>query len=878
MNYLLNVNKLLKLLIILSFYNISFSQETSIKGKITDSKNKGIEGASISILNESGNIVGYNYTDADGNYLVDLKKINNIPLSVIISCLGYQKFSKTITTDYKIYNFQLEEITQTLKEVVVESGKKIKIEHDTTTIKIASFTNKTEQTIEDVLKKLPGIVVLKDGTIKAHGKNIDKLLVEGVDILDKNYKILSKNLDAKVVDEVQIIDNFEDNPILKKLNDSDKVALNLKFKKGLSNIWFGNVNLGIGIISKNRWKENINLGLLKKKIKFFYFGDFNNTGDNSTELVNSNILVNSSFGEDRFEYKTKNIYSIQKNEINLFSKTQSIFNTSLLNSLSFNSKINKKLSLRGVAYLTNDKQNQNTFSSTRYNLEVNPFFFNENNFFSDNKAVASTELELKYSPNNKNYITNLFILKNNQNQSTNNSLFNSSQINQELNSAEQLFYNHFNHTLNLSDNKILNNYIYLGKDFTNERSNVLSPFLNSFLNINENDSVNQNVLNRLDYYGLKSKLISKYYKINLSNSIQLEYNKETLNTNLIAGNQNIESYQNKILLKNLNFTQENTFRYNFSRKIDITSNFTLKNVIFSKNNESSNLWFINSSLYINIKKTNYGNFSLSYTEDNSIPDTNQLSENSFLTNYRTFTKGNNFNKPIKNQNVTFNYHFYNDEKRWSINTNVNYNKLKSVFNTMNSLSNNLTFNSYIQTNGGENYNCNFSLINYIRPLKLASKIELINNWYLIPANINSQDFLISKSILNSLKYSASTYFKTKINFDFGFSYNSFKSNFQGIENANITKDGFLNINFKISNTIIAESNNAIYLINKQKYSFNNIILSYTPLESKFSYRIIVNNIADENQYTNIIIDNYIYYKSTMQLVPRYILGTIKYRF
>lgn len=49
--------------------------------------------------------------------------------------------------------FILEEKSESLNEVVIESNQKIKIDRDTTTIKIASFINKTEQTIEDILKK-----------------------------------------------------------------------------------------------------------------------------------------------------------------------------------------------------------------------------------------------------------------------------------------------------------------------------------------------------------------------------------------------------------------------------------------------------------------------------------------------------------------------------------------------------------------------------------------------------------------------------------------------------------------------------------------------------------------------------------------------------
>ena len=144
--------------------------------------------------------------------------------------------------------------------------------------------------------------------------------------------------------------------------------------------------------------------------------------------------------------------------------------------------------------------------------------------------------------------------------------------------------------------------------------------------------------------------------------------------------------------------------------------------------------------------------------------------------------------------------------------------------------------------------------------------------------MNSTEFSNAKSFSNSIKYSATTYFKSKINFDFGFSYNYFQSNFQGIKTTNTTKDAFFNINYKVSKTILAESNNSLYYVNNKNYSFNNVVLSYTPLDSKFSYRLILNNLVNENQYTSISINNYSYYQSIVQLVPRYVLGTIKYRF
>ena len=863
---------------ILLFSLFSFSQEITIKGIIKDNKNRGIQNASVSILDESDDFLGYAFTDENGLYSISFDKSKNETIKIEISCLGYKKIIQFINSRNQIQNYQLEEKIESLQEVVVESSKKIKINQDTTYIKVSSFGNKTEQTVEDILKKLPGIEVTKDGSIKAHGKTIDKLLIEGEDIFDKNYKMLSKNLDAKVLDEVQIIDNFEDNPIFKKLNNSDKVALNLKLKKGLNNVWFGNITLGSGIISENRWKENINLGLIRKKIKLFYFGDYNNLGEKATDIIATNIIEKSTFGDDRFEYKAKSLYNITNNEIQFFSKTQSVFNKAFLNSLSFTSKLKKNLSVRGVIYLANDEQNQNSSTITKYNLENNPISFTENNFYVNKKTLASTEIELMYSPNDKNYITNLFIFKNNPNKTANNLLFNTDIINQNSNSENYTIYNHFNHTVQLTEKTVLNNYFYIGNDKINEKSKISSPFLNNFLSLDTNQIINQNANNKLFYIGNKSKLITKFRKIDLTNTVQFEYSKEQFKNDFIVNNQNIETYQNNANLKILNLFQENTLRYNFSRKIDLTANLNFQNTQFNNNTFSTNLFLINPSIYFNIKKTGFGNFSFSFSENNSLPEINQLTTNYQLTDYRSFLQGTTFQKPLKNQTTGLNYSYYNDEKRFSINTNIFYSNSKSIFNTSSNLTSDFNFNSYIQTKGSESYNFNLSLVNYSRKLKIASKIETLNNWITSPLNVNSTEFSNAKSYSNSIKYSATTYFKSKINFDFGFSYNYFQSNFQGIKTTNTTKDAFLNVNYKVSKTILAESNNSFYYVNNQNYSFNNVVLSYTPLDSKFSYRLIINNLMNENQYTSISINNYSYYQSIVQLVPRYVLGTIKYRF
>ena len=146
--------------------------------------------------------------------------------------------------------------------------------------------------VEDLLKNLPGVEGLKNANIKVNGKPIDKLLIEGDDLFDDKYKLLSKNLDAKNISEVQILNNFEDNPVLRDFQESEKVAINLKLKKDRKNVWFGNASVGIG--TNSRHTGSTNLGLIKQKFKFFNLMSLNNTRRLAVSQVKNSGSGNTS--------------------------------------------------------------------------------------------------------------------------------------------------------------------------------------------------------------------------------------------------------------------------------------------------------------------------------------------------------------------------------------------------------------------------------------------------------------------------------------------------------------------------------------------------------------------------------------------------------
>lgn len=857
------------------FSTTTFCQLITIKGKVVNNNDEIIDHATILLLDNSKKTVAYTFTDKNGLFSLQFEKKEN-DYTIEASSLGYQKESKTLGfTSNKIeYIFTLSDKIETLNEVIVTKVNR----NDTTKLKVQEYSNETEQTVEDLLKKLPGIEVMEDGTIKAYGKPIDKLLVEGDDVLNKNYKLLSKNLDAKVVDEVQILSNFEDNPILKSLFESEKVALNLKLKTNKQNIWFGNINLGAGVFSENRWKEGINIGLLRKKIKLFYFADYNNSGEKATDILIDNIYVDNVFGEDRYEYKTDHYFGISSNENTSFGKTLSIFNKALLNSLNFTTKLKPNITLRGVSYVTNDNQTQNSFLQSQFNIDTQPISFKEDTNYKSNKTLAGTELEAKYYPNDRNYITNTFIYKNNPSTINSNTLFNTNDISQNTNRKNQTVYNHFNHTFTLNRTSAINNYVYFGNDNKTNTNRIKSGLLNNFLNTDAASFVNQNFDNTVQYFGAKSKFLSKYKKIEYSVAVNYENNRETINNTFIADGTTNATYENNTVLEQNMFKSTASLRFHFTKKIYFTSslNHTLNN--FNLNNSSDLISIFNFNTNFNYDLTKSARLALSYTKNNSIPEIGVLLDQPILTNFRSFSKGTTYQKPLENNSILFSYYLLKDAKQYAVNASVSYSNTRATIGSENQLNPNFSFLNYIYTEGGENYSGNVSFTKYVRSIKSSFKIETSHNLSENLIKVNSNQFQLLNNYFSFYKFTVRSYLTGPFNFDFSYTYNESQSNFNYITSKNNTRDASLNITYKPKETVIFEFTNKYYNINSENFYFTNGVINYNPKASRFSYRMVLNNLFNRTEFTTINISDYTSYTQSIPLLPRYILLNVKYRF
>lgn len=259
----------------------AFSQNIRLEGTVKDSTGLGLEMANVMAINNETKVMdAYAITNDKGKFFLNLK--GNTAYTLKASFIGFQTFEKVITTKGESYTFDIQ-MSQgvTLKDVEVVYEMPVTISGDTIIYNSDSFTNGTERKLEDVLKKLPGVEVNKDGEIQVEGKTVQKVMVEGKDFFDGDTKIATKNIPADALDKIQVLRNYNEVSNLKGLeNNEENIAINIKLKEGKKNFWFGDITAGVGVgHEEDRYLVNPKLFYYSPKYSINVIGNINNIGE-----------------------------------------------------------------------------------------------------------------------------------------------------------------------------------------------------------------------------------------------------------------------------------------------------------------------------------------------------------------------------------------------------------------------------------------------------------------------------------------------------------------------------------------------------------------------------------------------------------------------
>ena len=303
--------KLFALFTIFLFFTIHLkAQYPSFSGNVIDTvQNKGVQNAVVALLTPKDSILcNFTRTDASGHYV-----LKNVKPGNYIIMTSHPYFADVIDNvdiagmDKVLAPTSLTSKSKLLQEVIVKSGNPIRIKGDTTIYTADSFKVSANANVEELLKKLPGIQVDKNGKITAMGEQVTKVLVDGEEFFGDDPGMAVKNLRADAVKEVQVFDKKSDQSEFTGIDDGKtQKTINLKLKEDRKKGYFGKIDLSGGLLKgiDDRYNNNILLSSFKGKRKISGFLLTGNTGQDGLNWQDSdkyggeNENVNLSVDDD----------------------------------------------------------------------------------------------------------------------------------------------------------------------------------------------------------------------------------------------------------------------------------------------------------------------------------------------------------------------------------------------------------------------------------------------------------------------------------------------------------------------------------------------------------------------------------------------------
>jgi hypothetical protein len=277
---------------ILSFFLFSLISLTvvaqsnyEVSGTVRDSSGLSVIAATVKLRSAKDSL--FTRTNADGAF--SFKGVKSGQFTLSITSLGFQSALRKYMYNEGEGNLALGVInlknsSKQLNEVVISGTPTVTVKEDTLEFRAADYKLKDDAQVEDLLKKLPGVEVDKDGNVKAQGKAVTRVRVNGKDFFGGDVKTATQQLPANLIDKVQLIDDYGDQANFSGVKEGDpEKILNIQIKPDKNNGYFTQGKIGQG--NEGRYQGNISANMFNKTQQISVQGNLNNT---NTSLFNFN--------------------------------------------------------------------------------------------------------------------------------------------------------------------------------------------------------------------------------------------------------------------------------------------------------------------------------------------------------------------------------------------------------------------------------------------------------------------------------------------------------------------------------------------------------------------------------------------------------------
>ena len=274
----INLKKLFPLIIGL-FISYGAIAQTSrdISGVVKDSTGTSIIAATVKYI--AGKDTLFTRTDIDGNFI--FKGVKSSTFLLTVSSLGYRPLNKRFLykdgdTEIKLDLITLKAESRVLSEVVISGTPSVTIKEDTIVYRASDYPLRENALAEDLLKRLPGVEVDKDGNVTAQGKAITRVRINGKDFFGGDVKTATQQLPADILESAQIIDDYGDQANLTGVRNGDpEKVLNFTIRADKNKGYFARGSVGGG--DKDRYQASLTANTYNNTEQFSFIGNLNNT-------------------------------------------------------------------------------------------------------------------------------------------------------------------------------------------------------------------------------------------------------------------------------------------------------------------------------------------------------------------------------------------------------------------------------------------------------------------------------------------------------------------------------------------------------------------------------------------------------------------------
>ena len=272
-----------------SVEDASAQDRFDVTGAVVDSAGVGLQGATVVALTASDStLTKFATANSEGDFT--LRRVPEGDYILQITFVGFRTIQHDFTVageDHEVGRFIMDIQTEELDELVVSAEHiPMVVKKDTLEYNAAAFATRPNAVVEDLLRRLPGIEVDADGSIKAQGEDVQKVLVDGKEFFGDDPKVATKNLPANAISKVQVYDKKSDMAEFTGVDDGEEQkTINLELKEDAKNGYFGNMSGGYsadgrydGQASINRFSPNTQLAFIGNLNNInrqgFSFGDY----------------------------------------------------------------------------------------------------------------------------------------------------------------------------------------------------------------------------------------------------------------------------------------------------------------------------------------------------------------------------------------------------------------------------------------------------------------------------------------------------------------------------------------------------------------------------------------------------------------------------